>query len=54
MDEVDEVFEGSVEMRLLLKANHLGEVNVIDVRVDAEETLCNWEEKNLCMYTAEA
>ena len=39
LHKVDEVFEGSVEMRFLLKTNHLGKVDVVNVGVNAEETL---------------
>ena len=39
LDEVDEMFEGCVQMRLLLKANDFSEVSMINVGVDPEETL---------------
>lgn len=39
LHEEDEVFEGSVEVRLLAELHHLGEVLVVDVRVHAEQTL---------------
>ena len=39
LDEVDEMFEGCVQMRLLLQTNNFREVSVINVGVDPEETL---------------
>ena len=36
LHKIDEVFEGSVEMGLLLKTDDFGEVNVINVSVDSK------------------
>ena len=36
LDEVDEMFEGRVQMRLLLQANDFREVSVINVGVDSK------------------
>lgn len=41
LNEINEMLEGRVEMRLLLKLHDLAEVFVVNVSVDAEETLEN-------------
>ena len=41
LNEINEMLEGRVEMRLLLELHDLAEVFVVNVSVDAEETLEN-------------
>ena len=41
LDEIDEVLERRVQVRLLLEHDHFLEVLMVDVRVDAKQTLEN-------------